>query len=66
MDNKMPKKTGENSGNSTDSSETARVLDPWETFLNQAHDHAVVGLPADFSVNHDHYFHGAPKRVTAP
>ena len=40
--------------------------DSWNCFLEQTEAHAISGLPADFSVNHDHYLHGAPKREPAP
>ena len=39
--------------------------DSWNTFLQESPGLAVGGLPADFSVNHDHYLHGAPKRSSA-
>ena len=39
--------------------------DSWNTFLQQSSDLAVDGLPSDFSVNHDHYLHGAPKRESS-
>ena len=40
--------------------------DAWDSFLQQSSALAVPGLPTDFSVNHDHYLHGAPKRIPAP
>ncbi len=40
--------------------------DSWDSFLQQRSGTAVEGLPTDFSVNHDHYLHGAPKRDPAP
>ena len=39
--------------------------DSWNDLLQSSHDLAVDGLPADFSVNHDHYLHGAPKRESS-
>ncbi len=47
----------------TDSSSEA---DSWDSFLRQSADLAVAGLPTDFSANHDHYLHGAPRRDTTP
>ncbi len=43
----------------------APAPDSWDSFLQQSPALAVGGLPADFSVNHDHYLHGAPKRASA-
>ena len=43
----------------------APKADSWNSFLQQSPSLAVGGLPADFSVNHDHYLHGAPKRASA-
>ena len=40
--------------------------DSWDSFLLQSPNLAVAGLPADFSANHDHYLHGAPRRDTKP
>ena len=45
--------------------ETRSELDSWNQFLQLTPELAVTGLPADFSVNHDHYLHGAPKRDIA-
>ena len=39
--------------------------DSWNDFLQQSRDLAVDGLPPDFSVNHDHYVRGAPKRKSS-
>jgi hypothetical protein len=47
------------------SSEPLHDADSWNSFLQQSPDLAVSGLPKDFSANHDHYLHGAPKRDNA-
>ncbi len=44
----------------------AHAQDSWDSFLLQSPNLAVAGLPADFSANHDHYLHGAPRRDTTP
>lgn len=44
----------------------APAADSWDSFLKQSRDLALDGLPGDFSVNHDHYLHGAFKRDPAP
>lgn len=44
-----------------------RAIEPVEPTLHDCYE-AIVGiadgLPADFSVNHDHYIHGTQKRST--
>lgn len=52
--------------NSTASAALSSKPDSWDSFLQQSRDLAVDGLPADFSVNHDHYLHGAAKRELVP
>ena len=44
----------------------AATPDSWDHFLQHSSGFAVEGLPTDFSVNHDHYLHGAPRRDPAP
>ena len=44
---------------------SAPATDSWDAFLQQSRDLAVEGLPSDFSANHSHYLHGAPKRNPA-
>ena len=39
--------------------------DSWNGLLQESRGLAVDGLPSDFSVNHDHYLHGAPKRESS-
>ena len=43
----------------------AAKADSWNDLLQSSRDLAVDGLPSDFSVNHDHYLHGAPKRESS-
>lgn len=44
----------------------AAEADSWDRFLLESSELAVAGLPTDFSANHDHYLHGAPKRDNLP
>ena len=37
--------------------------DPWLEFLDHIDEHAVDTGKPDFSINHDHYLYGAPKRT---
>jgi len=37
-------------------------IDPWMEFLDNIDQYAVDTGKPDFSINHDHYLYGAPKR----
>ena len=49
----------------TTSAGNAPRPDSWDSFLQQSQSLAVEGLPASFSVDHDHFLHGTPTRESA-
>lgn len=40
----------------------AEEADPWQEFLDNIDDYAVDTGIADFSINHEYYLYGGPKR----